>query len=228
MKIFALVGLLLLAPALQAQTAAARSDPPPRLVSVEEGLDTAATIRALQAISYSPQTPAAWLFRVYYSATSGAVDSVVHEKPERLPAGASQSVRAILRRTARTIEPRDSAGVLAVVVLPGDHAIDRAPLEQRPVLLNTREAGRTIRRFARAFVDERPEWKGHAPVVVVVRMRIDSAGIPSGVTLVRRGVYAVFDAEALRRAATLRFQPAQLEGEPVALLVQQPFTYTFK
>lgn len=94
-------------------------------------------------------------------------------------------------------------------------------------MTNRGEVNRSLMRFARAFAREHPEWRGHERVVVTVSMRIEPTGVATHIRVLAPGPIPAFDAEAVARAAEFRFEPARIEGEPVAVLVNLPITLVF-
>ncbi|HEX8431215.1 MAG TPA: hypothetical protein VF625_08000, partial [Longimicrobium sp.] len=191
------IAIFSVASTLDAQAAAGQNRGPARPpIEVEEGIDTPAAIRLLRAIPYKPRTPASWVFGVHFAARSGRVDSVTYSRLGRLPASTADSVRAILRSTARLIPARDSAEVLWVVVLPGENPILRAVIEEQPRIVNRREATQSITRLTRTFLKENREWRGHAPISITVHMRVDAKGMPANIRVMGPSPSPDFDAMA--------------------------------
>ncbi|MEE7561311.1 energy transducer TonB, partial [Xanthomonas sp. Kuri4-2] len=59
-----------------------------------------------------------------------------------------------------------------------------------------------------------------------LRVDVDAAGLPGGVTLVRRSGSRDLDRAAMETVRRWRFQPAQNNGRPVAGSLEIPFEFT--
>lgn len=60
---------------------------------------------------------------------------------------------------------------------------------------------------------------------VVVRVDVDAAGKPGGVTLVQRSGSRDLDRAAMEAVRQWRFHPAQRNGQPIAGSVDIPFEF---
>lgn len=194
---------------------------------IESAIDTQAAIRRLRTLAHDPAPPLAWLFTLYYSGQTGAVDSVRPLFAGKLPKAAADSVQSILLGSARRIVPTGKPVSHTVVALPGEHAAVRPPVEEPPIFLNGNELARALTQFARQH-RRNPEARALGDVEVKVRVRIDAAGIPTTVVVPTPSPFPAFDAEALRRAYEMRFEPARLEGEGVAVWIQVPLQVRFR
>jgi TonB family protein len=65
----------------------------------------------------------------------------------------------------------------------------------------------------------------HVPEPTVLRYRITAQGRPADPTVIRSSGSEAFDAAVMRAIAHARFAPARVNGWPVAVWVEQPFTW---
>jgi TonB family protein len=200
---------------------------PHRSVSISEALDSAATAERLRGLARPPVRDAAWIFVAWFSPRTGAVDSVKAARRDALPAAATQAVMEALVTGARRLPPSDSVAVLDVMAVPGDPPTLRAVRSEPPRLSNSREVTRDLTRFARAYARAKPRPPSGSRVVVV-RMRVDDAGVPSRVFVPAPSSEAELNAQAVRAGSRMRFTPATLEGEPIAVWIEVPLTFTIR
>jgi len=228
-RVFAAAVLAALALVLVVDGASAQVDDAPRVphrtVSIGEALDSAATAERLRGLARPSARDAAWIFVTWFSPRTGAVDSVKAARRDALPPAAAQAVMEALVAGARRLAPSDSGAVLDVVAIPGDPPTLRAVRSEPPRLSNSREITRGLTRFTRAYARAKPRPPSGARVVVV-RMRVDDAGIPSRVFVPAPSSEAELNAQAVSAGSRMRFTPATLEGEPVAVWIEVPLTFT--
>jgi periplasmic protein TonB len=228
-RVSAAAALAALALVLAAGGAGAQAADAPRVphrsVSIGEALDSAATAERLCGLVRPPVRDAAWVFIAWFSPRTGAVDSVKGVRRDALPPDAAEAVMAALMAGARRLPPSDSVAVLEVVAIPGDPPTLRAVRSEPPRLSNSREIARDLTRFTRTYARAKPRPPSGTRVVVV-RMRVDDAGIPSRVFVPAPSSEAELNAQAVSAGSRMRFTPAMLEGEPVAVWIQLPLTFT--
>ena len=101
-----------------------------------------------------------------------------------------------------------------------------AKLEAPPRLANADQVTRELTRFADQFGRANPRLAG-SERVVTVRLRVAPDGAPDHVTIDAGADDPALDAEAVRAAGRMRFEPAKVDGSPVYVWVTFPITFTF-
>lgn len=93
------------------------------------------------------------------------------------------------------------------------------PLEEEPRLKNARRVERIL--------TSRAHWAriAHVPEPAVLRYRITAQGRPTDPAVIRSSGSEAFDAVVVRAIGRARFAPARVNGWPVAVWVEQPFTW---
>ena len=163
------------------------------------------------------------LFRVEYD-TAGAVrdvEPVFREIPAEYAGPVVAALRAHLKPQGASNRPQPS--FLRVVAGP-EPAVDRpAVVVKRPELANTQEIDRMKREVGRRFRirdQEATTLSGRTyrvPTVRVVRLMVlaDGSVDPESVQVTTPGDNPELDAELVRIARAMRFQPPQVDGVPV-------------
>ena len=93
------------------------------------------------------------------------------------------------------------------------------PVEEGPRLMNQRRVERIL--------DSRVWWARirQVPGPVVLRYRITAQGRPVEPSVIRSSGSHAFDTTVMRALRHARFQPARVNGWPVAVWVEQPFAF---
>lgn len=224
----ATLGLLAIVGSASAQTPEASVQTPPhRLLPLAVALDSAATVERLRRIPSDTGPSGAFIYRVWFSTRTGAVDSVAAIRFGAPPRSGAAAVREALTAGARRVDPSDSAGMLEVVAVPGERPTLREVISSPPRVLNGRDVTRGLTRFTRTYARANPRRHPHAVVVVMMKMRVDAAGIPGAVTVFAPSGDPALNAQALDAAPRLRFSPAILESQPVPVWITVPVIFTF-
>jgi TonB family protein len=173
------------------------------------------------------------LFRVEYD-TAGAVrdvEPVFREIPAEYAGPVVAALRAHLKPQGASNRPQPS--FLRVVAGP-EPAVDRpAVVVKRPELANTQEIDRMKREVGRRFRirdQEVTTLSGRTyrvPTVRVVRLMVlaDGSVDPESVQVTTPGDNPELDAELVRIARAMRFQPPQVDGVPVNMRTLHGFVF---
>jgi TonB family protein len=173
------------------------------------------------------------LFRVEYD-TAGAVrdvEPVFREIPAEYAGPVVAALRAHLKPQGASNRPQPS--FLRVVAGP-EPAVDRpAVVVKRPELANTQEIDRMKREVGRRFRirdQEVTTLSGRTyrvPTVRVVRLMVlaDGSVDPESVQVTPPGDNPELDAELVRIARAMRFQPPQVDGVPVNMRTLHGFVF---
>jgi TonB family protein len=213
-----LAGTLAAAPRLHAQ-APADSKPRSRSIAISQAVDSAGLVARLRELPEPPTAKRA-VVNISFSA-SGEVDSVtVRSKsrvaPELLPA-LEEAVRASLRP-----QPADTLRRWSLLaVRTGKRVSLSRPEEQKPRLSNASQVGREVSGFAR----RNSSLLADGPKAVMVQFWVTTDGRTEAAKVDLSSGVAAVDAAALDIAGIMRFDPAEIEGEPVPVLVQLPITF---
>lgn len=110
--------------------------------------------------------------------------------------------------------PAPKAPEVTAPPAPGDDIVERMPM-----LLNEQSLRIAMNR-------EYPEWlkAGEARGTVVVRMRVNTEGVPEQ-AVVTSSTNPGFNEASLRAVRLIRFRPAALNGRPVAVPVELPLQW---
>ncbi|MEW5928481.1 MAG: energy transducer TonB [Gemmatimonadota bacterium] len=212
-------GMLLAVPRLHAQ-APADSLPRSRHIAISEALDSAGLAARLRELPELPTRKRA-VVEVGFAA-SGQVDSVtVRSKdrvaPEHLPA-LEEAIRASLRT-----QPTDTLRRWTWLALRTGRRVSLSePETNKPMLANARAVQRVVSEFERRNRD----LLGDGPRTVMVRFVVGRDGRPEAASVDGSSGMEAVDAAALKVAATMRFETAKVEGEPVPVLVQLPISFS--
>ncbi|HEX8359972.1 MAG TPA: energy transducer TonB [Longimicrobium sp.] len=189
-------------------------------------IDSAGLHQALLSAPPAPaRSPRRWLFSVGYD-SSGAL---VHVKP-LIPRGAAAeyatALAELLRAHTKTrIAPGEGHGEYVWLRSGSAPRVDVAEdlSEQHPELRNQAEIRGVLGRASRRLVASRQDLVGYQ-TTGVVSFRIGEDGVPSAVEVIRGTEDPDIVRELVAIAEAMRFIPAEIEGIPVAVLVQIPIT----
>jgi TonB family protein len=213
--------------ALPAAVHAQPGRPPSRAIDIGTGLDSAAAVQALRQLPAAAATPGRqWVFTLRF-APGGTVDSVGFREAGGAPRAALDSVAAVLRASARRLPPSDSVSHLYLVAVPGPAGTLRPVREEEPRLLNQRDVAREVERSSRGLARAEPERYRGRSVQVTVRVRVLPNGAPDQVTVMEAGADPAIAEQAVRAGTLMRFAPARIEDEPVAVWVALPIAFVF-
>jgi TonB family protein len=95
-----------------------------------------------------------------------------------------------------------------------------------PRIANPDEVTRELTRFVAEHGRAHPHL-ADSQRVVTLRLRVTRDGEPDNITVDAGADDPVLDAEAVRAAGRMRFEPATVNGRPVAVWVTFPITFTF-
>ncbi|HSU15164.1 TonB family protein [Longimicrobium sp.] len=101
-----------------------------------------------------------------------------------------------------------------------------ARIEEPPRLANADEVTRELSRFAAEHGRANPHLAG-SERVVTVRLRVGPDGTPDHVGVDGDAGDAALDAEAVRAAGRMRFEPGKVDGEPLYVWITLPIAFRF-
>jgi TonB family protein len=103
---------------------------------------------------------------------------------------------------------------------------ERTRVEAPPRISNPDEVTRELSRFADEHGRAHPHLAG-SQRVVTLRLRVGIDGVPDHITVDAGADDPALDAEAVRAAERIRFEPATVDGRKVYVWVTFPVTFTF-
>jgi TonB family protein len=215
--VLALAAAVVLAAPASAQE---HRDPP-----ISAVLDSAGLVADAAALPVALPRGAPPLFSIAFDST-GAVDTVramLHGLPDAYAAPVVAAIRARLR-------PQPAGKPLSTyvrVVTGRDARVDRPAIRERaPELANRNE---TARGLARAAWDHATRLRlyGGSTLTTVARFRVKADGTTDveSAFVQRSSGDEGLDREALQAVARMRFRPAAIEGEAVAVWVMIPISF---
>lgn len=212
--------------------ASASAGGPGKALEPETALPVAAFIDSAalhQALLGAPPVPEVLtrmpLFSVVYDST-GALAKVEPLSYLVIPPVWGDTIAAILRRHVAPRLPTRKPVVEYVWLVSGPSpriAVIDDMVEVRPQLLNDWEVTRTIESLAARIGASRAYDRGRE-FRAILSMRVDQRGMPEAPSLARSSGNVEINRELVALAAKMRFQPAQLSGYPVKVIVSIPIT----
>ena len=200
-------------------------EPDPRL-PVTAFIDSAALHRALLG---APPVPATLrqqpLFSVVYDST-GVLTKVEPLSDVIIPPVWGDTIAAILRRhvSPRLTTRKPVVEYVWLVSGPSPRiAVMDDLVEVRPQLLNGPEVQRAVEALATKLSGTSLYARGRE-FRAVLTVRVNHQGLPEAPSLLRNSGNVEVNREIVALAARMRFQPAQLSGYPVTVLVSLPIT----
>lgn len=187
-------------------------------------LDSAALHQALLAAPAAPSERAT-VFRVYRVAADSAVEVIAHWR--NAPREYVDAVEPLIHSSLRSPGPATPYYVaLRVEGGPAPRIRMVELVEQRPELENSRDMTRILTSFARSYVRRDPSLSGQQRVLTF-RARVGEDGTISEARLERGTGSTALDAEAMNVSRRMRFRPAKIGDEPVAVWITLPITLMF-
>lgn len=178
-----------------------------------------------QALLSAPPVPSDFkrppFFRVTYDST-GALAEVEPISEKLFPAEWGAQIAALLRRHAapKLASAKEAHEVVWLVSGPSPviQVVENVT-EVKPVLLSGSHAARQLSEVAKRLSGA---YGAGTEFDAVVSMRVDPTGTVAAATIQRSTGQPAVDREILLVAGRMRFQPGQVAGYPVTVLVSLP------
>lgn len=177
------------------------------LESTDSAFD-APTLAAVRGLRFSPG-------RVADQAVPVRAQMNIQWQPPVLPAAAEGTVAG-----AGVTEDGERVYTMNEVVADGGRVYEVREVEVPPRPLNLAAFRRVLERTYPSHLRD-----GRVQGAVTVRMRVDTAGVPHNLHIIR-STHPEFNRPTLESVAQLRFRPARVDGKPVHVWVELPIEWT--